>query len=130
MNWERGLIRLWLFLSFCWFSSVVWNAWDVNILARSTSEVGKYVLVSIGIWLFSSFVYFFIYWVILGFKLDEDITDTSSPKMTEKQNLPPEFDSPKDPESNVIRGSGEKFNNEFSDEISEERLKAEYEKSK
>ena len=38
--------------------------------------------------------------------------------MTKKQNLPPEFDSPKDPESNVIRGSGEKFNNEFSDEIS------------
>ena len=29
------------------------------------------------------------------------------------------------PPSNVIRGSGEKFNNDFSDEISEDKLKAE-----
>ena len=34
------------------------------------------------------------------------------------------------PPSNVIRGSGEKINNDFSEEISEEKLKTEYEKSK
>ena len=30
----------------------------------------------------------------------------------------------------IIRGFGEKINNDFSDEISEEKLKTEYEKSK
>ena len=34
------------------------------------------------------------------------------------------------PPSNVIRGSGEKINNDFSEEISEEKLKTEYEKPK
>ena len=34
------------------------------------------------------------------------------------------------PPSNVIRGSGEKINNDFSEEISEEKLKTDYEKSK
>ena len=34
------------------------------------------------------------------------------------------------PPSNIIRGSGEKINNDFSEEISEEKLKTEYEKSK
>ena len=34
------------------------------------------------------------------------------------------------PSSNVIRGSGEKINNDFSEEISEEKLKTDYEKSK
>ena len=56
-------------------------------------------------------------WVIQGFKKDEDITETSSP------NSQP-------PPSNVIKDSGETFNNDFSDEISEEKLKTEYEKSK
>ena len=34
------------------------------------------------------------------------------------------------PPSNIIRGSGEKINNDFSEEISEEKLKTDYEKSK
>ena len=34
------------------------------------------------------------------------------------------------PPFNVIRGSGEKINNDFSEEISEEKLKTDYEKSK
>ena len=39
-----------------------------------------------------------------------------------EQQEPPQF--------NVIRGSDEKINNDFSEEISEEKLKKEYEKSK
>ena len=32
-------------------------------------------------------------------------------------------------DSRILRSSGEKFNNEFSDEISEEKLKADYERN-
>ena len=47
-------------------------------------------------------------------------------KVLQEQILEQQDPSP----SNVIRGSGEKLNNDFSEEISEEKLKTEYEKSK
>ena len=40
------------------------------------------------------------------------------------------FEQQDPPPSKVIRGSGKKINNDFSEEISEEKLKTDYEKSK
>ena len=78
-------------------------------------------------------------WVILGFKSEVPKTvekhhlpeefDSEVPKTAEKHDLPEEFDSPSVPPPNAIKGSVQKLNDDFSEEISEERLKAEFEKS-
>ena len=60
-------------------------------------------------------------------ELSERIEELESGlKVLQRQILEKQDPSP----SNVIRGSGEKINNDFSEEISEEKLKTEYEKSK
>ena len=47
-------------------------------------------------------------------------------KVDKKQN---DYTNVSGDDSRILRSSGEKFNNEFSDEISEEKLKADYERN-
>ena len=66
---------------------------------------------------------------VIGYFCDQDPSPILIVLPAEKHDLPEEFDSPSVPPPNAIKGSVQKLNDDFSEEISEERLKAEFEKS-
>jgi len=100
------------------------------------SKIFGYFLI---FWISYSAIWLLMRWVILGFKSEVPKTvekhdlpeefDSEVPKTAEKHDLPEEFDSPSVPPPNAIKGSVQKLNDDFSEEISEERLNAEFEKS-
>jgi hypothetical protein len=156
MSWDRGFKRLYIALSVLYFLGAIpfsyvnsdrytkvpctqkhiqndecldsWIKTDppfarerLSPLERlpDASKIFGYFLI---FWISYSAIWLLVRWVILGFK-------SEVPKTVEKHDLPEEFDSPSVPPPNAIKGSVQKLNDDFSEEISEERLNAEFEKS-